>query len=220
MTLVDFYLLCFWLGFIFSLVSLLSGHIDLHFGQGSHIHVGGDGGHGVHGGHGGHGGHAHAGHGVHGGHGPAGHSGAGHTEVDISPFNAATIAAFLAWFGGTGYLATHYYRGWLLAGLAVSTVSGLVGAGMVFWFLAKVLMSEPEHLDASRYDMIGVLGSVTGTIRPDGVGEILFSQEGFRRSAAARSEDGITIPLGTEVVVTRYENGIAFVRRWEDLAGQ
>jgi membrane protein implicated in regulation of membrane protease activity len=203
-TLVDFYLLCFWLGFIFSVVSMLSGHIDLHFDHG-HFHVGGDGGHGIHAGNG-----ADA----------AGHHAAGHTEADISPFNAATIAAFLAWFGGTGYLASHYYRGWLFAGLAVSTVSGLAGAAIVFWFLAKVLMREPEHLDPSRYDMIGVLGSVTGTIRPDGVGEILFSQEGFRRSAAARSEDGIAIPLGTEVVVTRYENGIAFVRRWEDLAGQ
>ena len=41
----------------------------------------------------------------------------------------------------------------------------------------------------------------------------------MRRVSGARSEDGIAIEKGTEVVVTRYEKGIAYVRRWEDLAG-
>ena len=44
-----------------------------------------------------------------------------------------------------------------------------------------------------------------------------FSQEGVRRSAAARSEDGADIPKGADVIVTRYDKGIAYVRRWEDL---
>jgi serine/threonine protein kinase len=47
---------------------------------------------------------------------------------------------------------------------------------------------------------------------------MIFSQEGSRRSAAARSENGSEIPLDTEVVVTRYEKGIAYVKRWDDLA--
>ncbi len=40
---------------------------------------------------------------------------------------------------------------------------------------------------------------------------MIFSQMGSRRSAPARSEDG-EIPKGVEVVVTRYESGIAYVR--------
>ena len=43
---------------------------------------------------------------------------------------------------------------------------------------------------------------------------MIYSQEGTRRAAAARSEDGIAIPKGTEVMVTRYEKGIAYVRPW------
>jgi hypothetical protein len=35
----------------------------------------------------------------------------------------------------------------------------------------------------------------------------------------ARSDDGAAIPKGVEVVVTRYEKGIAYVRRFEDLTG-
>ena len=37
-----------------------------------------------------------------------------------------------------------------------------------------------------------------------------------RRVCGARSEDGSAIAKGTEVVVTRYEKGIAYVRPWEE----
>ena len=46
----------------------------------------------------------------------------------------------------------------------------------------------------------------------------MFSQTGSRRAAAVRSDNGIEIPKGAEVVVTRYEGGIAYVRLWEELA--
>ncbi len=66
--------------------------------------------------------------------------------------------------------------------------------------------------------MAGVLGHVSDTIRDgDGTGEIIYSQTGARRAAAARSEDGSLIERGTEVIVIRYERGIAYVRRWDDL---
>jgi hypothetical protein len=46
---------------------------------------------------------------------------------------------------------------------------------------------------------------------------MIFSQAGTRRAAPARSEDGVAIAKGIEVVVTRYERGIAYVRPWEEL---
>jgi len=49
---------------------------------------------------------------------------------------------------------------------------------------------------------------------------LIYSQEGTRRVAGARAETGAAIPKGTEVVVTRYEKGIAYVRPWEELAGE
>jgi hypothetical protein len=63
-----------------------------------------------------------------------------------------------------------------------------------------------------------VLGRVSSTIRAGGTGEIIFSQEGTRQTCGARSENGEALAHGTEVVVTRYEHGIAYVRRWEELA--
>jgi hypothetical protein len=47
---------------------------------------------------------------------------------------------------------------------------------------------------------------------------MIFTQDGARRAASIRSDTGSAIERGTEVVVTRYERGIAYVRRWDELA--
>jgi hypothetical protein len=65
--------------------------------------------------------------------------------------------------------------------------------------------------------MVGVLGKVSSDIRPTGTGEIIFSQAGARRASPARSENEGPIAKGTEVVVTRYERGVAYVRPWDEL---
>jgi membrane protein implicated in regulation of membrane protease activity len=195
MTWSDFYLICFALGFILSFLALFGTlHVDIpHF----HFHVGGA--------HHGHIGHA----GGHAGHGP------GHPS-EVAHINIGTVAAFLAWFGGTGYLLTRFSMFWGLLAFGASVVSGLAGAAIVFYFLAKVLIRADENLDPADFSMIGVLGTAASAIRPDGVGEIIFSQNGYRRASPARSEDGAEIAKGAEVVVTRYERGIAYVRPWEE----
>jgi membrane protein implicated in regulation of membrane protease activity len=148
-----------------------------------------------------------------------GHGGVKLGRSGVSPFNFATLAAFLAWFGGTGYLLERYAAIWVYLGLFLSALSGLVGAGIVFWFLLK-LASHERPLDPADYDMIGVLGKVASPIREGGTGEMIYSREGARCAAAIRSEDNTAIPRDTEVVVTRFEKGIAYVRRWEELRGE
>jgi membrane protein implicated in regulation of membrane protease activity len=193
MTWSDFYLFCFAFGFFASIVTVVTGHLHLDFGTADAdpgaLDFGGDG---------------------------ADAGGSGH---HVSPLNFGTVAAFLAWFGGTGYLVTRFYRFWFLSTLAVALAGGLVGGWIVYLFLARVLMRSRAELDPADYDMVGVFGTVCGPIHPGRIGEILFTQQGARRASPARSEDNISIPRGTEVVVTRYEGGIAYVRRWDDLAG-
>ena len=104
----------------------------------------------------------------------------------------------------------------LALGLAV--LSGLAGAAIVFWFLFKVLLKYDRDLDPADYEMVGVLGRLSSTVRENGTGEMIFSQDGVRRAASARSEDGRPIARGVEVVVTRYERGIAYVRAWEEIS--
>jgi len=206
MTWENFYLACFALGFIFSFLSFLLGgfHWHLpHFLGGAHIHAGPD----VHIHHGGRGGVVRS-------------AGAGRGHVEAPLLNPVSLAAFLAWFGGVGFLLSRFSAVWFGVGLGIALLSGITGAGIIYLFLSRVLMSEEENLDPADYDMVGVLGHVSMPIREGGTGELIYSQEGTRRTCGARAEDGRTISKGTEVVVTRYEKGIAYVRLWTEMAGE
>jgi len=187
MTWADLYLICFIVGFALSLLSVMGGFLHMPHAHHGHLHIG----HGH--------GHAHAGSG------------------QVSPINFSTLTAFLAWFGGIGYLLTRFSGLWLGLAFLFAVAGGLVGGSIVFLFLVKVLLAHDKAMDAADYDMIGVLGQLTSAIREKGTGEMSFSQEGIRRSAPARTEDGTAIAKDTDVIVTRYDKGIAYVRRWEDL---
>ncbi|MFY9645227.1 MAG: hypothetical protein WAK29_08610, partial [Terriglobales bacterium] len=65
-----------------------------------------------------------------------------------------------------------------------------------------------------------VLGRTSMPIRVNGTGEIIYSQAGTRRTCGARSENGSAIEKGAEIMVTRYDKGIAYVRLWEEMNGE
>ena len=220
MTWAAFYLICFAVGFCFSFFSFLFGgsrtgrlHLPHFHGHAGAPHLPSAG--------------ASAAHGpVAAGHAPGtgdarGTATSAHTQHDggVSPFNFVTLTAFLAWFGGTGYLLTRYSGLWVGFGLLASVTSGLVGGGIVFLFLSRVLISDEENMDPADYEMVGVLGRVSSSIREGGTGEIVYTQMGTRRVCGGRSDDGSAIAKGTEVVVTRYEKGIAYVRLWSEMSG-
>jgi membrane protein implicated in regulation of membrane protease activity len=194
MTWADFYLVCFVVGLFLSLVMFLAGGAHL-----PHVHIHLPGMHG----------HFGVGHGA-----AAGHGG------QIGPINPITLTAFLAWFGGTGYLLSRHSGLAYASALIVAILAGTGGAAIIYLFMAKVLTSKDEALDPADFEMVGVLGKLSVRIREGGTGEIIYSQAGTRRVCGARSEDGTAILKGTEVVVTRYENGIAYVRRWSEMAGE
>lgn len=201
MTIADLYLICFVVGFLLSLLSFVFGNLHLHLPH-FHFHVG-------------HGGHMHVPHAPHMPHGTTGAHGAGTAELPV--INFGTITAFLAWFGGIGYLLTKYSSWMATIALLVAIFGGMIGAAIVFFLVSKLLMKHDKPLDQADYEMVGVLGRICSGIREGGTGEILYVQEGTRWTCGARSETGEAIAKGTEVVVTRYERGIAYVRPWEEM---
>lgn len=193
MTWALFYLACFLVGVSLSVLSFLGGSWHL-----PHVHL-------------------HVPHGA--GHVSVPHASGGN-DSSVPFLNFGTITAFLAWFGGSGYLLTRYSSWVVTLVLGVSIILGLAGASMVFWFVAKFLLAHSRELDPADFDRVGVLGKIASPIRKDGTGEITFSLGGTRQVCGARSETGEALARGAEVVVTRYERGIAFVRKYEELAGE
>ena len=209
-TWADFYLFCFAVGFCFSFFSFVFGGARMGKLHLPHLHA-----HGA----------THLPSPVFPAHGPAtSASGAGVAGTraaqggGVSPFNFVSLMAFLAWFGGAGFLLTRYSGLWVGFGLLVAIVFGLIGGGIVFVFISRVLIRPDEDMDPADYEMVGVLARVTSPIRESGTGEIVYTQMGTRRVCGARSEDREAIAKGTEVVVTRYDKGIAYVRLWSEIS--
>ncbi len=181
--LADVYLVCFLVGFAFSVVAVLSGSLHLPHGHVGGFHDLGSGGSTA-----------------------SGPSGA------MPHINAGSIAAFLVWFGGAGFVLAGHFRLDLMRTYPVSVVSGWAGAALLFVFLKHVLLAHDVPLNPADYEMTGVRGRLSSAIREGGTGEMIFSQGGTRRAISARSAAGIAIARNQQVTVVRYEKGIAYVR--------
>lgn len=184
---------CFWFGLLFASASLLLG---LFGGHDLHIH-------GFH---------------LHGPHGHAGGNGAHDGHAHVSPFNASTLAAFLTWFGGAGYLLSRYSGLTALTITAAASLAGAVGAGILFAGLAKVIVPRLTVMRQEDFEREGIVARVTSTIQPGGTGEIVYALGGTRHADGARSANSELLERGTEVVILRMEKGIAYVDRWSKFA--
>ena len=192
MTWSDFYLLCFLVGFSLSVLSFFAGAVHLHLPFKMHLPF----------------------HWHHAGGLRLGMRGGAH----LSWFNASTAMAFLAWFGGTGYLLTRHSGLIGLLILGISTVAGLMAGWVVFRFMVKLMGQQDEPMKAEDGRVEGSIGTISLPIRPNGTGEIIFSMNGVRRCAGARCDDGRALEKGAEVVIERYEKGIAYVKKWEEFS--
>jgi membrane protein implicated in regulation of membrane protease activity len=193
------FLVCFLVGLCMTVLSLFLG--VGHFGG---IHLGHIGAHGI--------GNGEAGHGT------AGHSGGAAADapsLSTGFLNFTTVMTFVTWFGGVGYLISHYTALGGAVSLIVALASGVGGGSVVALFISRVLEQGQTQLNEADYRMPGTAARVTSTIYPGHAGEITYSQVGSTHAGAARSISDEEIPRGTEVVVIKYERGVAYVDTWQ-----
>jgi membrane protein implicated in regulation of membrane protease activity len=155
-----------------------------------------------------------------GGTGPLVHADGGGLGTLLSGyFTLSSLVAFLTWFGAAGYILSKAmgWSLWLILPLAV--VAGIAGGGIIAWVIAKIKEGD-RPMDPADYQLEGTLARVSVSLPENGVGEIVFSLAGTTRCEAARAEGGHRIPDGTEVVIIRYERGIATVQPFRALMGQ
>jgi membrane protein implicated in regulation of membrane protease activity len=202
MTWLDFYWVCLIVGLSLAILTLLFG--TLHVPASGHGHDLSASGHGGVHGHGHHGGHHHAG---------------AADSPRISAANFTVLMVFLAWFGGAGALIRGETSFGPVVAFVAAVSAGVVGARLILLFANRVLAAHDHSMKPTDYALPGMLATVTMAIREEGCGEITYVQGGTRKSAAARSEDGSPISNGTEVVVSCFLEGIAYVRPWNETAG-
>lgn len=204
MTLTSFYLFCFLMGLTFSVLTFLMGAVHVHIHLPFHSHLPA------------HGGSVHTGHGAHSGASGVTKGGSLRGGTQVSWFNASTIMAFLAWFGGAGYILTRTSHLVAVASLSLAVLAGFVAGTLVYRFMLRLTYASDSLMLDEDYRIEGCVGTLSLPIRQQGTGEVIFSLGGVRRCAGARSEDGSPVDKGAEVVIERYDKGIAYVKRWED----
>lgn len=139
------------------------------------------------------------------------------SPTDISArISLPTIGGFLALFGLIGWILSRAtsLSPWLR--LAVALVSGGFGVAFVLLLIARwaVPAARREVLD-ERYLLQGHLARVTDSISADDAGAIVYDVDGTPHSVPARSLDAVSLPAGSEVVIERVEDGVAWVEGWE-----
>jgi len=140
------------------------------------------------------------------------------TAGDSSPRSFSASPALFATFcfvaGIVGYitlrLGVRPVANWVtaigLGALATYAASRIIAA---WWTVV------PEHdVDDERYVLQGSLGRVVAAIGTNTAGQISLESSGHKQVLPARGIDEQSMAVGTEVVIERIEDGVAFVEDW------
>ncbi len=131
-------------------------------------------------------------------------------------FNLPAVAAFAVGFGAAGYPLVTRSRLPVWATLLISLAAGALAVTGMITLLAKwALKDAPARGTEDAHDIQGIVGVVTREISTAGAGEISYERLHSSHVIPARGLDTRTLTAGTEVVIDRIEEGVAFVESWE-----
>lgn len=191
-TLEFIYLVCFFLGLGFAILSaLLSGVFGGHAGPhvdmgGAHVDIGG-------------------GH-VDGAHGPMDGS------VHFSPLSPVSLALFVTTFGGIGLLLKKSGMTPMVQ-IPVAAASGIVAGGLISYLFYKIMQMTQGSSHAREGEEIGVEAEVTVPIPNDGLGEIAYVVRGTRFTNPARTVDGKELPARVVVKIVKQVGNTYLVQK-------
>ncbi len=127
--------------------------------------------------------------------------------------NLPAFSALLVAFGAAGYLLDRNSNFSTLVVPVLALISGALGwVGMSIlmakWALRPISSAhdEAEEIQGQPAIVIDAISSSAGSIR--------YGPAHALHDARARSIDGGPLDSGTEVVIDRFENGVAIVENW------
>ena len=130
-------------------------------------------------------------------------------------FKLPAVAAFAVGFGAVGYpLASRtILPAW---GIVLIAIGGgaLAITGMITLLAQWALRGLPAPFLLEDQEIQGTLAVVTRDITTGREGEISYEHLGKHQVAVARSLGATAITSGSDVVIDRIEEGVAFVEEW------
>lgn len=128
-------------------------------------------------------------------------------------FSLPLVSVFAIMFGLVGYGLSRS-RGFVVA-VTIGAAVGVLVSALSAWMVARWATIPPEHdAEDPRYALQGHPACVTTAIAPDRDGEITFDVGTERRVVRARLVGESSASTGTEVVIERIEDDVAYVEPW------
>lgn len=142
------------------------------------------------------------------------------TEHDVasepSPlFNMASIGAYSVGFGLTGYLVARDTTWHIALQVVVAAMVGAVAMTLQSLLFARwaIPAARADHID-ERFLLQGTLGHVVREIPVGGQGVIRYTLDGLEVELPAADMGHGALALGSDVVIDRVEQGVAYVELW------
>jgi membrane protein implicated in regulation of membrane protease activity len=137
---------------------------------------------------------------------------AGERSFRLSP---AVLSAFTLVFGIVGYTLIRRPTFRVASVLWIAFIAGLVVSIATARAVRRWWTITPEHeVDDERYVLQGHLARVTQAITATRPGQVEFQIDAERRVLTAYGLDGMEVAAGTDVVIERIEDEVAFVEPW------
>ena len=189
------YLICFGIGLVISVGSLLVGG-QSHSGS-SEI-----------------GSHGHAIHDIQQVH----NTGASQPETRDPFLSMNTVLAFLLGFGAGRYTIQQLFiNPALIFSLGIALLVGLAFASLIYFFLSKVLISgQSAYLKESDFDLRGIEGIVSSSVYPHRLGEISFILHQSTQALPAKDKLDRGLSKGTPIIILAVHQGVATVLPLEE----
>jgi membrane protein implicated in regulation of membrane protease activity len=129
-------------------------------------------------------------------------------------FNLPSYAAFGFGFGVVGYpLATRTsLPTWAI--LLIALIAGALSVSGMIILLARWALRDATSAATHDDEIQGQLAVVTRDIQSNSSGEISYEAFGRKVRIPAVAISAKRLPIGSEVVIDRIENGVALVEEW------
>jgi len=134
------------------------------------------------------------------------HHGLGDADISFKFLSLQGLSAFFTMFGLVSLTLTRQHHT-----SHIISVGGGAAAGLfTTWVIGKIFVAMKRLQSDGTLDIekaVGQEGTVYLNIHPDRSGQVQISIQNRLRHMDALSEDGIEIPTGSRVVVTKVLNG-------------
>lgn len=129
-------------------------------------------------------------------------------------FNLPSYAAFGFGFGVVGYPVATRTSLPVWAILLIALIAGALSVSGMITLLARWALRDTSSAAAHDDEIQGQLAVVTRNIQSSTPGEISYESLGREVRIPAIAISAKQLPVGSEVVIDRIENGVALVEEW------